>query len=230
MGRIRQLIWVIVAVGLLTGCATQPMPHTAQTESRPAEKAATITPMNFPQILPDGLVAEKLSTYTGPYWEDGSEEYVEKVTALTVYNPTEQMLGFGAFAVEQAGETIYFFVHRLPPNSRCLVLAYAKKTCDLSEVTACRELSIRWEYPQFSREQLDYVCLGKKVTVINRDVRVLRQVTVWYKRYDRAGDCYMGGIAYAAYLHAMQPQEQRTLQPSHYDAADARIVGIELEI
>ena len=229
MRKFQWLIWAIVAVILLAGCSVQPMPRTTRpTVQTPAKKEET-KDLQFPCVLPDGLVAEQLTSYSGPYEEDGSGAYVENVAALTVYNPTQQMLAFGAFAVEQAGQTLYFFVQQLPPESRCLLLAYDKKQHDSSEITACRELSIRWEYPDFSRQQLDYLCLGPEITVINRDSRVLPQVTVWYKSYDRTEDCYIGGIAYAVHLYDMQPGEYRTVRPEHYDASTGKIVGIELK-
>ena len=184
----------------------------------------------FPRTMADSVVAEALVSYSGQFWEDSNGEYVENVAALMISNPTEQTLAFGAFAVEQAGGTMYFFVHRLPPQSRCLILEYEKKACLPEKVTDCRALRLQWEHPDYSPEQVDYFCRGRDMTIINRDDRPLSQVTVWYKRYDREAGYYIGGIAYAAYLHTMLPGERRTLQPAHYDAACARIVGIALEV
>lgn len=230
MGKLRQFIWIIVVLCLLSGCTAQSESRAFQSSGSQTEEILADMSLKFPYTLPDGLVAEQLISYTGEYWEDGSGERVEQVAALMIYNPTDQLLGFGAFAVEQDGQQLYFFVHRLPPKGRCLILEYKKNTCKPEKVLACRELRVRWEHPDFSREQVDYVCLGPDMTVINRDARVLNQVTVWYKLYDRAGGYYIGGIAYAAYLHAMQPEERRTVRPEHYDTSDARIVGIEYEI
>ena len=77
--------------------------------------------------------------------------------------------------------------------------------------------------------QIDYVCFGPSMTVINRDTRQLDHVTVWYKQYVKSGDYYLGGKAYSAHLFLLQPEERRTLQPEHYHAGHARIVGIELK-
>ena len=230
MGKHWQWIGFVMLLSLLAGCAA-PLKANPPTSEIPLPKAETsVTTLDFPYTLSDGIVVEQLISYSGAYWEDGSGQQVKNVAGLMIYNPTEQMLDFGAFAVEQDGQQLYFFVYQLPPKSRCLVLEYRKKVCDPEKVVLCRQLRVRWEHPELSRQQLDYICVGTQMTIINRDTRALTQVKVWYKRYDKAGDYYVGGIAYAAYLDGMLPQERRTIDPEYYDAANSRIVRMETEI
>ena len=97
-------------------------------------------------------------------------------------------------------------------------------------VTACQELCVRWDQQEFSREQVDYVGLGPLLTVINRDARELKHVTLWYKQYVQEEDYYLGGGVHSAHVFFLQPEERRFLTPEHYDAEHARIVGIKLEM
>lgn len=232
MGRRWQIALMAVVLGLLCGCdgrmqTSAPVVWETATEATQAPPA----PLSFPVTLPDSaLVAEGLVSYHGPYWEDGSGDPVEGVAGLMLYNPTNRMIEFASFALERAGEQLYFFAYRLPPMSRCLVLEYNRKACSPQEITACRELCTRWDQQEFSREQVDYVGLGPLMTVINRDARRLSHVTVWYKQYVKEGDYYLGGAAYSAHLFFLEPEERRTIEPEHYDAGHARIVGIEAEI
>jgi hypothetical protein len=110
------------------------------------------------------------------------------------------------------------------------VLEYNKNSCNPAAATACNELSIRWDQQEFSREQIDYVGLGSQMTLINRDSRQLRHITVWYKRYIKSEDYYLGGAVYAAHVFDLQTGERRTIWPEHYEAGCAKIVGIELEM
>ena len=174
-------------------------------------------------------MAEELICYNGPYWEDGSGESVDNVAGLMVYNPTDRLIEFASFALEQGTQRLYFFVYHLPPMSRCLVLEYNRNSCDPGLVTACDELSIRWEQQEFSREQVDYVGLGPTMIIINRDARELRHVTVWYKQYIKSENYYLGGAVYSAHVFYLQPEERRSIWPEYYEAGCARIVGIELE-
>ena len=187
--------------------------------------------LNFPITFPDStLVAEELVSYHGQFWEDGSGEMVKNVAGLMLYNPTDRMIQFGAIALERAGEQLYFFVYQLPPMSRCLVLERDKKLYNTQAVTACRELCIRWDYQEMSREQLDYVGLGPTLTIVNRDSRQQDHITLWYKQYVKEGDYYLGGTAYSAHLFFLRPEERRTVTPEHYNAGSARVVAIKSEL
>ena len=216
---------------LLCGCDGKIHTAAPMIWEQASREQAAIKPLQFPITLPDsGLVAEELRCYTGPYLEDGSGEITEEVAGLMVYNPTDRLIEFAAFSVEQGTQRLYFFAYHLPPKSRCLVLEYNKNSCNPAAATACNELSIRWDQQEFSREQIDYVGLGSQMTLINRDSRQLRHITVWYKRYIKSEDYYLGGAVYAAHVFDLQTGERRTIWPEHYEAGCAKIVGIELEI
>lgn len=231
MKRCLALMWILLTLGMLLGCST------SEKTVKPDEwevlevTQPKVTPMDFPCTLSEGLlVAEKLVCYRGAYWEDGSGDPVEKVAGIMLYNPTNKLMEFAALALEQGGQTLYFFAHRIPPKSRCLVLEYEKKTCDPGLVTACRALRVRWSNQEFSREQVDYLGLGPTLTVINRDRRQLTHVTVWYKRYVAEGDYYLGGSAFSEHLYFLLPEERRLVTPEHYRAGSAKIVSIELKM
>ena len=189
------------------------------------------TNVEFPHTLSGrGLVMEALISYDGPFWEDGSGDTVERVAGLQLYNPSERMVEFMAVVVECGGKRLYFFVYQLPPDSRCLVLEKSRNTYQDLPVAECRELSIRWDYQDLSRIQLDYLGLGPWMTVINRDARRQDHITLWYKRYEPEGDYYLGGIAYSEHVFFLQPQERRTIAPKYYEAGSTKIVAIQLDI
>lgn len=228
----RTLALGLAAIGMLCGCDTQT--HNAAPvvwEEATEEVKAAVTPLEFPVALLGGtLVAEELMSFQGSYWEDGSGDLVENVAGLMISNPTNRMVEFASFVVEQAGERLYFFAYCLPPQSRCLVLEYNRKACIPQEVTTCQEMTVRWDQQELSREQVDYVGLGPLMTVINRDVRQLTHVTVRYKQYVQEEDYYLGGAVHSAHVFFLQPEERRTIQPEYYEAGCARIVGIQVEI
>lgn len=222
---------ILAALGIFCGCSGQekadaPVFYTVPVETTQNHSVS----VQFPITLPDsGLIAEELRLYRGAFWEDGSGDFVEDVAALMICNPTKRMIAFASFAVDTPQGQLYFFAYRLPPNSRCLVLEYNRKSCDPEKISACRELTVRWDTQELSREQIDYVGLGPMMTIVNRDSRQLEHVTVWYKQYVHAEDYYLGGKVYSAHLFFLQPGQRRTVTPEYYDAAHARIVAIELK-
>lgn len=186
--------------------------------------------LSFPYTLPEsGLVIEEVLSYSGTYVEDGSDDPVENVTGLMLYNPGKRMVRFGALALECNGKQLYFFVYCLPPGSRCLVLEKNRQPYMQEGVTECRELSVRWDYQELYGDQIHYMGFGENLTVVNLSQKQQRHVTLWYKHYDCEAECYLGGVAHSAYAFRLHPQEQRTLTPEQYRADSARVVAIELE-
>lgn len=200
--------------------------------SQATEPVQTVTEpsgLSFPYTLPDsGIVVEGTVKYSGTYWEDGSGETVTEISGLMLYNPSQRMVDFGAICLEQDEKRLYFFVYCLPPGSRCLVLEKSRHPYSEQAVTVCRELTTRWDYQELHDEQVRYMGFGEQLTVVNHSAKQQRHVTLWYKRYDHDEGYYVGGVAYSAHLFRINPQEQRTLTPDHYDAANAKIVAIEL--
>lgn len=230
--RLGMVLGLAATFGIFCGCeaVVRSSPEVVFAEPAEPTKSQPVQ-LNFPITLPDStLVAEELVSYHGQFWEDGSGDMVKNVAGLMLYNPTDRMIQFGAIALEQAGEQLYFFVYQIPPKSRCLVLERDKKLCNAQEVTACRELCVRWDYQELSREQLDYVGLGPTLTIVNRDSRQQNHITLWYKQYVKEGDYYLGGTAYSTHLFFLRPEERRTVTPEHYNAGSARVVAIKSEL
>lgn len=199
--------------------------ETHSTQTNPVESG-----LRLPYTLSgSGLIVEEIVSYDGVYWEDHEGDIVSQVTALMLYNPAERMVQFGAVALEQDGKQLYFFVYCLPPKSRCLVLEKHKQPFSNAAITQCRELNVRWDYQDLKREEVDYVGFGQSLTVTNRTSRQQKHVTVWYKQYAREEECYLGGVAYSAHLFRLNPGEQRTLTPTHYEAGQSKVVSIDLE-
>ena len=224
----KRIILLSLAVSVLLGCAgcRNTLDNTSIREESVEEEK-----LSFPcQFANSQLTAEKTVSYDGAFWEDGSGQMVADVAGLILFNPTDRMIEYAACVIQQGTRRLYFFVHQLPPNSRCLVPEFNKKSWDSQQITQCDLLSVRWSRQEFSREQIHYVGLGTRLTLVNRENREISGVKVHYKRYEKEGDYYLGGVAYCAYVHCLLPEEQRMLLPAHYDTSHTRIVGIELEI
>ena len=230
--RVRLVVLCLTLIFGISGCNRREIKLAIQpTEAVPAmEMAHGPQLLTFPYTLPDsGLIVEDLVSYSGVFRENGQDEAVENVAALMLYNPSERMVEFAAVSVEQGSETLYFFVYRLPPNSRCLIPEKGKSTFQELALTACRTLCVRWTYQELSRHQLDYLGVGKQLTIINRDGRQQEHVTVWYKQYVREGNYYLGGVAYSEHLVFLLAEERRTVMPTYYEAGKAKIVSIRIE-
>lgn len=204
--------------------------HGTSQETTTPQATPTHAVVALPYTLPgSGLIVEDVLSYDGVYPEDQSGDTVSQISALMLYNPSERMVDFGALALEKDGKQHYFFVYCLPPGGRCLILEKHRQPFTQGAITECRELSVRWEYQDLKREELNYLGFGQSLTIVNQTSRQQRHVTVWYKQYVHDKGYYLGGVAYSAHVFRLSPNEQRTLMPSHYDAGCCKIVGIEIE-
>lgn len=228
--RRKRVIALVLTSCILCGCSGQSQTESPTFVRDVVTKVAKTEPLKFPLELGNStMVAEEIVCYQGAFWEDGSGEQVDNVAGLMLYNPTDRLIEFAAFALKEKGKTLYFFVHHLPPKSRCLVLEKNRQACDVEKIIQCRELSVRWSHQELSRDQIDYVGLGHTMTIVNRDPRELSHVVVRYKRYVGSGGYYLGGTVFSVHLFNLRTEERREVQPEHYITSDARIVGIEIK-
>ena len=223
--------FILLLAGLtamLSACAEkQPTPVEAVILPVFAEKSAQAV-ATFPCVLADGLVVEELLGYDGPFWEDGSGAEVSGVAALMLHNTSTRMIEFGAVTVEQGGRILHFFIYDLPPGSRCLVAEWQQQPFSWEAARECGVGVLRWSHQELAREEADYLGTDGKLTVINRTARPLN-IKVRYKRYDKEGDYFLGGMAFSAHFFATQPQQPKTLTPEYYHAGTARVVSVTIE-
>ncbi len=231
-----RVVAILAAAGGMAGWFLMPGRSCAERpdeETRPTQQTEITTQtdaLTFPYTIPEsGLVVESVLSYSGIYMEDGTGDTVSDITGLLLYNPTERMIRFGAFALEQNGRQLYFFVYCLPPESRCLILEKNRYAYTQQAITQCRQLNVRWDYQDMHSQEVHVVGFGETLTVVNLSQKRQRHVTLWYKRYDREGAYFLGGVAFSAYAFRLKAQEQRTLTPEYYDAGKARVVAVELE-
>ena len=228
--RRKRVIALVLTSCILCGCSEQSHTESPTFVRDVVTKVAKTEPLKFPLELENStMVAEEIVCYQGAFWEDGSGEQVDNVAGLMLYNPTDRLIEFAAFALKEKEKTLYFFVHHLPPKSRCLVLEKNRQACDVEKIIQCRELSVRWSHQELSRDQIDYVGLGPTMTIVNRDPRELSHVVVRYKRYVGSGGYYLGGTVFSVHLFNLRTEERREVQPEHYITSDARIVGIDIK-
>ena len=91
-----------------------------------------IEPVEAPEIedkaFMDGLVTvEKVGRYAGIFVEDGSDEIVSDVFAITVVNNSDKMLQYAQVVITCGGEEYTFDMSTIPAGARAQVLEKNKK-------------------------------------------------------------------------------------------------------
>ena len=133
--RRKRVIALVLTSCILCGCGRQSQTESPTFVRDVVTKATKTEPLKFPLELENStMVAEEIVCYQGAFWEDGSGEQVDNVAGLMLYNPTDRLIEFAAFALKEKEKTLYFFVHHLPPKSRCLVLEKNRQACDVEKI------------------------------------------------------------------------------------------------
>ena len=107
--------------------------NTNQPENLPNSSNITIEPVEAPEIedkaFMDGLVTvEKVGRYAGIFVEDGSDEIVSDVFAITIVNNSDKMLQYAQVVITCGGENYVFDMSTIPAGARAQVLEKEKKT------------------------------------------------------------------------------------------------------
>ena len=170
------------------------------------------------------LIIEKLVSFEGDFWEDGSDRYVVDVMALVVYNPGNAMIRSAEISVQQGQRQLRFAISCLPPNSRVLVLERSGIPFSAEPLNACRcdLLTVIEPTPHLTTEPAGPV----SVQLRNESDTSYQQIILCCKRYDADPGLYLGGITYITPAGPLAPGETTAPTAARYVEGCSRIVCI----
>ena len=192
-----------------------------------------IEPVEAPEIedkaFMDGLVTvEKVGRYAGIFVEDGSDEIVSDVFAITVVNNSDKMLQYAQVVITCGGEEYTFDMSTIPAGARAQVLEKNKKALpeDLSGAqTVLTTVTEFQEAPSTYPEVFELTPFEYSVNIKNISKSdISGDVYVYYKT--KVGDLYMGGITYRAKVTDLAAGEEKSAYASHFYGSDSEILFV----
>ena len=192
-----------------------------------------IEPVEAPEIedkaFMDGLVTvEKVGRYAGIFVEDGSDEIVSDVFAITVVNNSDKMLQYAQVVITCGGEEYTFDMSTIPVGARAQVLEKDKKALpeDLSGAqTVLTTVTEFQEAPSTYPEVFELTPFEYSVNIKNISKSdISGDVYVYYKT--KVGDLYMGGITYRAKVTDLAAGEEKSAYASHFYGSDSEILFV----
>ena len=192
-----------------------------------------IEPVEAPEIedkaFMDGLVTvEKVGRYAGIFVEDGSDEIVSDVFAITVVNNSDKMLQYAQVVITCGGEEYTFDMSTIPAGARAQVLEKNKKALpeDLSGAqTVLTTVTEFQEAPSTYPEVFELTPFEYSVNIKNVSKSdISGDVYVYYKT--KVGDLYMGGITYRAKVTDLAAGEEKSAYASHFYGSDSEILFV----
>ena len=177
-------------------------------------------------LLGEGIELQALSGYQGPYVEDGTDDIVSDVLAITVRNDGDKTVQY-AHIILTKGETVYEFdVTTLPVGASAQLLELSRQPMPDStdgmtaQVTACAVFDTE---PTMCEDVFQIETQDTAITITNNSGSdITGQIYVYYKI--AYGDLYMGGITYRVGTAGLKAGESTTCYAGHFSTDYSKLM------
>ena len=205
--------WLIPLIATVVIVATAIVLVTTVGNKTPDEIKVTneVIVINDIQVL-------KAEPYSGAYWEDGSDEQVENVMAVTVKNTGDTAIQLANLVVrDQDGNDYLFKCTSLWPDRTMIVLEQNRAICNgVKEIVAAELEQVVYfeEAPTMYEDVLAITCADHAITVKNVSGDSVQGGRVFYK--NESNGIQLGGITYMVTVPALEKDEEITIPAGHY--------------
>lgn len=229
----------VAVVILLSGedepIGSEPVSTTLPTQSAAEEGNAepTEAPTNLPRPegidLGQGLVITDVSSYTGPFMEDGSDEQVSDVLMIVVYNYGVEPIQYAEIAMAAGDETAKFTLTTLPVGERMMILESGRMAYDKNQAyTQAEAVTVAQFLSPMSlcQDKIKIQALDGAMNIMNvSDEDITGEVAIYYK--NSSEDLLCGGITYRVRItDGLQSGEVRQIMSDHYSASGSRLMFV----
>lgn len=179
-------------------------------------------------LLGEGIELQALSGYQGPYVEDGTDDIVSDVLAITVRNDGDKTVQYAHIILTQ-GETAYEFdVNTLPVGASAQLLELSRQPMPdntdgmTAQVTACAVFDTE---PTMCEDVFQIETQDTAITITNNSGSdITGQIYVYYKI--AYGDLYMGGITYRVGTAGLKAGESTTCYAGHFSTDYSKLMFV----
>ena len=178
--------------------------------------------------LGSGLEITNISRFAGSFIEDGSDDVLSDVCAITVKNNAENTVQYAEISMNIGGESYCFKLSTLPQGKSVQLLELSRQP--MPEISADMTAALT-SYASFDPEPSlceDVFSIDTQDTAITitniSGSDITGQIYVYYK--SAYGDLYIGGITYRTGVEGLAAGQSTTLYASHYSTAYSKIMFV----
>lgn len=225
MKRFCKLFALLLALALvLTACGDAAAPDSGtDADTSGGQQTAAEEPV---MALGSGLSLMSVSRYAGAFVEDGSDDTVADVLAVTVRNDGDKTVQYAHITLTIGGTGYEFDVTTLPVGASAQLLELSRQTMPDStdgmtaEVSACAVFDAE---PSLCADVLSIETQDTAITVTNiSGSDITGQIYVYYKI--AYGDLYLGGITYRVGLSGLKAGESSTCYAGHFSTDYSKLM------
>ena len=199
--------------------------------NRPEGKTPTEpeTKQDYLLDLGNQLYIQKMVNITGTYVENGKDEAVKKVAAITVENKGSRTLQFANIILQVEGVEYTFSLTTLPPGKTAMVQENQKRTfpkMDQLPDADAKRVTFFEEEPSLHQNVFEITTSAFTIEVTNKtDTDIAGPIYVYYKTVEK--DYFRGGITYRVHIPAIAAGETYTAYAGHFYGQESQVMYID---
>lgn len=227
------VLYLLLALALVAAAVTVILRYT-RTEDVPAAEpvmpgVSTPAPADSVSIdLGSGLEITDISRFAGSFIEDGSDDVLSDVCAITVKNNAAATVQYAEISMNIGGESYCFKLSTLPQGKSVQLLELSRQPMPESSADMTAALTSYASFdpePSLCEDVFSIDTQDTAITITNiSGSDITGQIYVYYK--SAYGDLYIGGITYRTGVSGLAAGESTTLYASHYSTAYSRIMFV----
>ncbi len=227
------LLALVLAALMLAGCAggddvsdaVEIPPETTPTADGSGDAQNSAAPVNSGNTAEYGLEIKGINKYAGLFVEDGTDETVSDVCAVTVRNNAEKTVQYAHLTLSIGEGTYEFDVTTLPPNAEVQLLELTRQPMPESTdgYTALVTMYAAFDAePGMNADALEITTQDTAITIKNITDADMGQIYVYYKA--AYGDLYLGGITYRVGVGSLAAGQSTTCYAGHYSTEYCKLM------
>lgn len=226
------VLYLLLAIALVAAAVTVILRYT-RTEDVPAAEpvmpgVSTPAPEDSVSIdLGSGLEITNISRFAGSFIEDGSDDVLSDVCAITVKN-NAATVQYAHITLAIGEERYEFDLSTLPSGASAQLLELSRQPLPESTDGLTASLTSFAPFdtePTLCEDAISIDAQDTAITITNvSGSDITGQIYVYYKT--AYGDLYIGGITYRTGVSGLAAGESTTLYASHYSTAYSRIMFV----
>lgn len=183
--------------------------------------------------LEQNLSITNMTSYGGPFVEDGSDEDVSGILAITLKNNGTQTLQYAELSLAYDGGVAEFAFSTLAPGEEMLVLEKNRLSYDknMQEISSSELKNVVFfdTEPTLCQELVEIQTLDGALNVKNISGQdITGRVVVYYKNFTE--DYYLGGITYRIVIEdGIEAGGIKQVMTNHFSVDNSKIVFVTCE-
>ena len=221
------ILYLLLAIAVVAAAVTVILRYT-RTEDVPAAEpvmpgVSTPAPADSVSIdLGSGLEITNISRFAGSFIEDGSDDVLSDVCAITVKNNAAATVQYAHITLSGGEGSYEFDLSTLPSGASAQLLELSRTDGLTASLTNFAPFDTE---PTLCEDVISIDAQDTAITITNvSGSDITGQIYVYYK--SAYGDLYIGGITYRTGVSGLAAGESTTLYASHYSTAYSKIMFV----